>query len=295
MKKFVSFEELQAIRAREAEKRKIGSAFMDTARAVKEKTREAEELTPEKIKALLENQYTSQKWNEAFLKALYPEMLEKRVINDLTFVYHAKRIATIITSANFKRSDNKFDFMLYLSVCGYDYFNGSQSFYNIGGEEIISECLNGLIYASKHGANTLDEIVESLDENQSGISAFKLACKYANAFIHKQKSYFDSLALKDIELIGAINKRLSENEKCNDYYEILTSIIEHIKLTPIMIKYLDYATSGISKREIARLEHKDASTVRESFKAIQNKFIKYCKENEISPEILDFINAYLDI
>lgn len=295
MKKFVSFEELQAIRAREAKSRKINNAFMDTARAVKEKTRKTEELTPEKIKTLVENQFTSQKWNEAFLKALHPEILESRVINDLTFIYHAKRIATIITSANFKRSGSKFDFMLYLSVCGYDYFNGSQSFYNIGGEELISECLNGLIYASKHGASTLDEIVESFDENQSGIPAFKLACKYANAFIHKQKSYFNSLALKDIELIGAINKHLSENAKCNDYYEILTSIIEHIKLTPIMIKYLDYATSGISKREISRLENKHISTVCESFKAIQNKFIKYCKENSIPAEILDFINAYLDI
>lgn len=244
-------------------------------------------LTIDKISTL---RFQSEKWNELYLKTFKRSAIENRELNDDTLAYYGKKIAVIVTKANFKRSGSAFDYRLYLSVCGYDYFTGNSLYTNVGGDEVISEAVRGLIVAMDKGARHLDDEV---CVNGAVKTAFKYACYRINKYIHAQRNVAEKNSGFDIERIGAVSAVLRDIVPQHLYMEIL-DIIEHIKLTPMQLRYIDFAVNGNSRRKIAEIENKHPSTVCEAFKAIQKKFIKYCTENELNTALFAFITPYID-
>ena len=258
------------------------------------KNKTPHERALEKIKL---NRHKSQKWNELYLRTFHVKDLENGALSldngELT-TYHGKSIACLILRKNANRSCADFDYRLYMSCLRYDIFNGDCYADNIGGEDVASTAILALQECIDKGATNLDDTTQQ-NGCYEGCSVFKYVCFRVNQTIHKQQK--NDKILTDLESGQIENYKafvIDSEDMTIDENATFLDIIDHLKLTPIQMRYLDYIAGGMSKREVARTEKKDESTVRESFKSIATKFIKYCHENDVDEKYIAIINRYLN-
>ena len=240
-------------------------------------------------KRIYQNRYKSNKWNELYLKTFHATDIEMNAITNETIIYHARRIACIVLNANARRSGSEFDRRLHLSACGYDVFKGTQEFYNVGGEDIVQSAMTALSVMYEKGYLFLhDEVTEGRD-------VFVTVCTQINREILAMRHFRDSASLDDIAHLSTISARIATDTTLDTPLSMeLLDILEHLKLTPIMHRYLEYITLGFDVREIATAEDKHHSTVQEGIRAIRKKFFKHCTDNGINPEKFQFLTEYTE-
>lgn len=251
------------------------------------------QITKKQIERIEQNRYKSHKWNELYLKTFHTNEIENGILtNDIPdfTIYHGKRIASIVLRKNAERSGGTFENQLYLSCIGYDIYNGTQGFYNVGGEDITGNAIECLQECIDKGYETLDSITDIKDK-----TVFQYVCYRLNQEIHKKRT--DSKILTDLETaqITNYNDFIIEAEEIEVSDQILfIDIMEHIKLTPIQSRYLDYIANGSGIREIARAENKAHTTILEALRSVRKKFVTYCDENNIEFTRFSFIDKYMD-
>lgn len=238
------------------------------------------------------NRHNSQKWSELYLKTFHAEKVESGTLTDAVpelTVYQGKRIASIVLRKNAERSGAKFENELYLSCNGYDLYNGRQVFADVGGADFAGLAIMTLQDCINQGCKSLDDIIDGEK------SVFRYVCSKVNSAVHKRRTDAKTLTSIEEAQIDNYNSFIENTEEMTQS-EIMTfiDVMEHIKLTPIQMRYLDYIANGASKREIARAEGKDPSTVRESFKSIKAKFAKYCDENGIDFARIDILTKHTE-